>query len=79
MRQFFLAFPTPSIQASLSQFNIPQTLSAESAAPPDSLDPSSIFQTASGISSLSQFNLRDLARAFPLPWSHYVLLSRSAR
>ena len=47
MRQFFLAFPTSSIQASLSQFNIPQTLSAESAAPPDSLDPSSIFQTAS--------------------------------
>jgi predicted nuclease of restriction endonuclease-like (RecB) superfamily len=105
MRQFFLAFPTSSIQARLSQFNIPQTLSAESAgphsnpqtvsanspaeicqtpsgesaAPPIRSTPSSIFQTASGISSLSQFNLRDLARAFPLPWSHYVLLISGSR
>jgi len=38
---------------------------------------SNIFQTPSEISS--PFALADLARAFPLPWSHYVLLISRSR
>ncbi|HEX7618262.1 MAG TPA: PDDEXK nuclease domain-containing protein, partial [Verrucomicrobiae bacterium] len=48
--------------------------------------PSNIFQTASGIfqtpsekSAQPTFALADLARAFPLPWSHYVLLISRSR
>ena len=41
--------------------------------------PSRKFQTPSGKSSPSPFNLTDVARAFPLPWSHYVLLIRRSR
>jgi hypothetical protein len=37
-----------------------------------------IVQTASALSSLS-LPLADLARAFPLPWSHYVLLISRSR
>jgi hypothetical protein len=40
---------------------------------------SAIFQTSSGKSSQPPFALADLARAFPLPWSHYVLLISRAR
>jgi predicted nuclease of restriction endonuclease-like (RecB) superfamily len=43
-------------------------------------------QTVSGISQKPRgtpqaipFNLSDIARAFPLPWSHYVLLIRRSR
>jgi predicted nuclease of restriction endonuclease-like (RecB) superfamily len=104
MRQFFLAFPTSSIQARLSQFKIPQTLSAESGGRPSNsqtvsadspaeicqtpcgesadanpLTPSSIFQTPSGRSTQPPLALSDLARAFPLPWSHYVLLISRSR
>jgi predicted nuclease of restriction endonuclease-like (RecB) superfamily len=39
--------------------------------------PSDISQAPSGKSSL--FALSDLARAFPLPWSHYVLLISRTR
>lgn len=38
-----------------------------------------IFQTVSGIPSSSPWSLAELARAFPLPWSHYVLLLRRSR
>jgi predicted nuclease of restriction endonuclease-like (RecB) superfamily len=46
--------------------------------------PSNIFQTSSGIfqtpaEKSAPFDLADLARAFPLPWSHYVLLTRRSR
>ena len=41
--------------------------------------PSGIFQTASRESPTLPFNLADVARAFPLPWSHYVLLVRRSR
>ena len=41
--------------------------------------PSGIFQTASGKSPALPFNLAEVARAFPLPWSHYVLLVRRSR
>jgi len=40
---------------------------------------SGIFQTRSGISTSLPFNLADVARVFPLPWSHYVLLVRRTR
>jgi predicted nuclease of restriction endonuclease-like (RecB) superfamily len=36
--------------------------------------PPGIFQTPSGKFSAPPFALEDLAHAFPLPWSHYVLL-----
>ena len=36
-------------------------------------------QTPSGKSSALPFSLADLARAFPLPWSHYVLLVSRSR
>jgi predicted nuclease of restriction endonuclease-like (RecB) superfamily len=41
--------------------------------------PSRIFQTPSGKSSTPPFALIDLARVFPLPWSHYVLLISRSR
>ncbi len=77
--------PTPRVQTASALFSgnvarkvIVQTASGKSAAPPICSTPSSIFQTASGKSSLFNFNLRDLARAFSLPCSPYVLLvSRS--
>ena len=85
MRQFFLVFPTSSVQAKFSQSGIPQTLSAESGesvVSPQTLSAESasleICSTVSGKSS-APFNLPDLARAFPLPWSHYVLLIRRSR
>ena len=43
--------------------------------------PSKISETPSRNSAvkLASFDLPDLARAFPLPWSHYVLLVRRSR
>jgi predicted nuclease of restriction endonuclease-like (RecB) superfamily len=41
--------------------------------------PSRILRTPSGKSSSPAFALADLARAFPLPWSHYVLLFSRSR
>ena len=66
---------------------ISQTLSGKSAiTAPGSLvvitnsqTPSVISQTVSGKSGQPPFTLAELARAFPLPWSHYVLLVRRAR
>jgi predicted nuclease of restriction endonuclease-like (RecB) superfamily len=58
MRQFYLAYPAEKIR---------QTLSGESRAAP-------IRQTASGRSSFLRDGNDELARAFPLPWSHYVRL-----
>lgn len=73
-RSFYLASPTDQIRATLSLESseppIAQTLSAKSA----SLE---ICSTVSGKSS--PFTLTDLARAFPLPWSHYVLLISRSR
>ena len=40
---------------------------------------SEIFQTVSEKSGATPFALGDLARTFPLPWSHYVLLLRGSR
>jgi predicted nuclease of restriction endonuclease-like (RecB) superfamily len=66
---------TPSNE--LDEATIVQTLSAESKMAKIRPTPSDISQTSSGKSSL--FALSDLARAFQLPWSHYVLLISRTR
>lgn len=85
MRLFYVVCATNEIS---------QTLSGKSAvampAPPatdrKSQTPSGISgprlpipQTPSAQSPGSPFSLADVARAFPLPWSHYVLLVRRSR
>jgi predicted nuclease of restriction endonuclease-like (RecB) superfamily len=85
MRQFYTFFPPTRIWQTLSAKSgveldgpaITQTLSAK-LAPAIRSTPSSIFQTPSGKSSLP-FHLGNLANAFPLPWSHYILLITRAR
>jgi len=64
MRQLYRAFPAETIR---------QTLSGESRP--------AIRQTASGksVARVAALDAGALARAFPLPWSHYVLLLRRAR
>jgi hypothetical protein len=91
MRQFFIAVPCPVIPRRLGAAPIPQTVSAESAiiekravpslssAADISLTPSGIFQSPSEKLLQPSFTLADLARAFPLPWSHYVLLISRSR
>ena len=94
-RQFYLAFPTASIRSTLSNRTpaalnpIRSTASNESdlGKNPQAATaelPVEICQTLSGISDtpsqkFSLAELRDLARAFPLPWSHYVLLISRSR
>lgn len=73
---------TPSLASTRSV--IRQTLSAKSDATESRQTSSGIFQTAPAIFQASSeqsapFALADLARAFPLPWSHYVLLISRAR
>lgn len=91
-RQLYLAFQPAEIRATLSLTSsfgdkratasldsdaqqIPQTLSAKSEIAEVGSTLSNISQTPSGIFQ----DLRDLARAFPLPWSHYVLLISRSR
>lgn len=66
---------TPSLESRESQ--IAQTLSAKSKTTAIRSTPPNIFQTPSEKSL--PFTLADLARAFPLPWSHYVLLISRSR
>ena len=69
---------TPSLES--GEAPIAQTLSAKSVAPDIRSTPSSISETPKKMQTPSaQFNLTDLARAFPLPWSHYVLLISRSR
>jgi predicted nuclease of restriction endonuclease-like (RecB) superfamily len=63
---------TPSGESAPAQ--IGSTVSNELPATPIPETPSRKLQTPS-----AQFNLADLARAFPLPWSHYVLLISRSR
>jgi predicted nuclease of restriction endonuclease-like (RecB) superfamily len=90
MRAFYLACPHPVLQPATSptvlgpkvqtasalltaesaREEIVQTVSAQSPSPEIRSKPSRNF---------SFEELRDLARAFPLPWSHYVLLVSGAR
>lgn len=77
-RQFYLAYPHEKIAAALSGKRAPAILptvseesTAKGAAP--------ILPTLSGELEISatasrKLTLGDLAKAFPLPWSHYVLL-----
>jgi predicted nuclease of restriction endonuclease-like (RecB) superfamily len=65
---------------------ISQTLSRKSALPLTAASSTKKSQTLSGISRKPRgssqaipFDLADVARAFPLPWSHYVLLVRRSR
>jgi len=65
---------------------ISETLSRElPSAPPRSSStqipetPSPVFQMPAGRLHSLPFNLADVARAFPLPWSHYALLIRRSR
>ena len=65
---------------------ISQTLSRKSALSLTAASFTKKSQTPSGISRKPRgklpaipFNLADVARAFPLPWSHYVLLVRRSR
>jgi predicted nuclease of restriction endonuclease-like (RecB) superfamily len=74
-RQFYLAMPSEQIRATVSlespevqkRATLPLELGGalDSPTPPGKLLPS--------------FSLAELARAFPLPWSHYVLLISRAR
>ena len=75
MRAFYQGFPQPIVQTASALSSdtsqaIVQTLSAQS-------EPPAICSTVSAKSS--PFALADLARAFPLPWSHYVLLISRSR
>jgi len=78
-RQFYQTFPTPRIRATASnEFSAPHqicsTVSNELPTASISETPSRKLQTPS-----APFNLTDLARAFPIPWSHYVLLISRSR
>lgn len=75
-RQFYLAFPVTSIRSTVSNispssYSIRSTLSNE-------LDDAPIVRTVSAQSSAFP-DMAELARAFPLPWSHYVLLISRSR
>ncbi|MEI8290982.1 MAG: PDDEXK nuclease domain-containing protein [Verrucomicrobiota bacterium] len=71
-RKSSLALPqTGEVKKSQTPSGKWQTVSAKSEA-------TEIRPTLSSIST-PLFNLPDLARAFPLPWSHYVLLIRRSR
>jgi len=82
MRLFYLASPPQRIWQTLSAkstgHHLCSTSSPEPAsAPSDGQAPS--YQTLSSKSPAPIFTLNDLARVFPLPWSHYVLLISRSR
>ena len=58
---------------------IQETRAAKPAAANGPTAAANTFQSPSEKSTQPSFTLRDLARAFPLPWSHYVLLISRAR
>jgi predicted nuclease of restriction endonuclease-like (RecB) superfamily len=76
MRQFYLAVPPDRICQTPSGKS---TAGKKGATPSLEFGEMAIVQTASEQSAAAPFTLRDLARAFPLPWSHYVLLVSGAR
>lgn len=77
-RSFYLASPADQIRATVSlesdKSAIVQTLSAQSEMAEKCPTQSGKSGQAAAVQTSAQFNLADLARAFPLPWSHYVLL-----
>ena len=80
MRSFYLAFQPEQIWQTLSAKSgdaaIRQTLSAESSSTDD--HPAISEKQPREVSKLP-LSLQDLSRAFPLPWSHYVLLISRCR
>ncbi len=78
-RQFYRAFPTPGIRSTASNESIAPVQICS--APSNELPATSIPKMPSrGLRTPSaQWNLADVARAFPLPWSHYVLLISRSR
>ena len=64
-RGFYQAFPTPWIRSTLSNESASQS--------------ALVIRSTSSNESSSAVDVRDLARAFPLPWSHYVLLVSRSR
>jgi predicted nuclease of restriction endonuclease-like (RecB) superfamily len=75
-RQFYLAAPADQIRATLS---LESPWSTKRATLSNELQCVENGQTPSGKSSTLPFTLSDLARVFPLPWSHYVLLLGRSR
>jgi predicted nuclease of restriction endonuclease-like (RecB) superfamily len=80
MRRFFLTWPPDRIFQTASEksgVEIRQTPSVESSTPPGEID-SAILQTVSERSTprheTAFVAIEQLARLFPLPWSHYVKL-----
>jgi predicted nuclease of restriction endonuclease-like (RecB) superfamily len=63
----------------MRQFYITAAPDQISQTPSGKLPETEIRQTPSGESSRTAFPLAHLARAFPLPWSHYVLLTGRSR
>ena len=82
MRLLYLSAPPDRIRQTLSgklaEPGNRQTTSGKSSQSPASMLQQAMVQTQSAPSSLS-LPLSDLARAFPLPWSHYVLLIGRSR
>jgi len=81
-RQFYLSASVEQIRATLSLKSSDTaengaTPSLEMPATPSRQTSSRIFQRSGN--SGTPFLLADLARAFPLPWSHYVLLTGRSR
>jgi predicted nuclease of restriction endonuclease-like (RecB) superfamily len=82
MRLFFLALPPEQIRQTLSaKSGSAQIRSTATNALPETHPNESARkrQTLSGKSCPPGLSLNELARAFPLPWSHYVLLIAQAR
>ncbi|MSQ47618.1 MAG: DUF1016 domain-containing protein [Deltaproteobacteria bacterium] len=83
MRQFYFSAPPERIRQTVSgESTIGEkraTPALESTGSTISQTPAVIFQMPSEKSPALPFNLSDLAHAFPLPWSHYVLLISRAR
>ena len=77
MRLFYGVCGTKEISQTLSG-KLTLTLPASSSTK-KSQTLSGISQKPRGTPQATPFNLSDIARAFPLPWSHYVLLIRRSR
>jgi predicted nuclease of restriction endonuclease-like (RecB) superfamily len=83
MRQFYFAAPPDRIRQTLSgklgEAGIRQTVSGKSARALVLVSPEYPRARSGTISVNAPFELAALARAFPLPWSHYVLLIGRSR
>lgn len=73
-RQFYLAFPGTQIRSTLSNES-----SITKKRVTLSLEPKSPLVSTPAFDERGHADLRDLARSFPLPWSHYVLLASNSR